>query len=274
VIAILLASWLQAGPTDKLALNPAADFTLTGVALVGLVTTELFKQDLAPAQCRICDGPDNSGLPGTGSQGTLNGVDAWFHDEMTGWLFSRNTADTVSNVWANALLPAGALTAAAFATGPSASEGAGLRAMVIVVESTAVSGALIQGIKFIAARKRPFVRYGTGETSGSYDVSDRDSHLSYASGHTAFATALGVSAAMTATLQDSQAAPWLWGAAAFASVFTASLRMMAEKHYFTDVVSGAAVGAACGVAFPLLHRRGSALSVTAQGPALAVSGAF
>ncbi len=79
---------------------------------------------------------------------------------------------------------------------------------------------------------------------------------------------------MTATLQDSPAAPWLWGAAAAASITTASLRMIAEKHYLSDVLTGAAVGAACGVIFPLLHRRGSALSVGAQGPSVALSGAF
>jgi membrane-associated phospholipid phosphatase len=55
--------------------------------------------------------------------------------------------------------------------------------------------------------------------------------------------------------------------------------MIAEKHYFTDVATGAAIGAACGVVFPLLHRRGSALSassvsVGAQGPLVALSGVF
>ncbi len=183
---------------------------------------------------------------------------------MTGWILPRKTADTVSDVWAFALLPAGALVGAGLATGPAASEGAGLRAAVIVLESSAVSAALIQGIKFIAARKRPFVRYGDGEAGGVYGVNDRASHLGYPSGHTAFAASLGVSMAMTATLQDSPAAPWLWGAAAAMFVTTASLRMIAEKHYFTDVLSSAAVGAACGVAFPLLHRRGSALGAGLQ----------
>ena len=274
MIAVLLAVWTQAGPADKLALRPAADFAIAGVGLAGFVIPELLKQDLAPARCRICDGPDNSGLPGTGSRGSLNGVDAWFHEEMTGWILPRRTADTLSQVVAFAIVPAGALLAAGLATGPAASEGAGLRAAVIVVESSAVSAALIQGIKFLAARKRPFVRYGNGEASGVYNVDDRDSNLGYASGHTAFATSLGVSMAMTATLQDSPAAPWLWGAAAAASITTASLRMIAEKHYLSDVLTGAAVGAACGVIFPLLHRRGSALSVGAQGPSVALSGAF
>jgi membrane-associated phospholipid phosphatase len=277
IVALLLvaAPWTEAGPGDKVAIRPALDFTLVGAGLAAFVIPELLKQHLAPASCNVCNGPDNTGL-GDGSQGTLNGVDAFFHDRLTGWLLSRQTADTVSNVWAYALVPAGTIAGAMLATGPSASDGAGLRAAVIVLESAAVQAAVVQGMKFFVARKRPFVRYGHGEASGTYDVNDRDSHVSYPSGHTAFATSLGVSMAMTATLEESAAAPWLWGAAAVISVSTATLRMIAEKHYVTDVATGAAIGAACGVVFPLLHKRGNALSVSAQGsaPLLVLSGAF
>jgi membrane-associated phospholipid phosphatase len=277
IVALLLvaAPWTDAGSGDKLAIRPALDFTILGVGLLGFVVPELLKQHLAPASCNVCNGPDNTGL-GDGSQGSLNGVDAFFHDQLTGWLISRKSADTVSNVWAFALLPAGAIAGSLLATGPAASEGAGLRAAVIVGESAAVSAAMVQSVKFFVARKRPFVRYGNGETSGAYEVNDRDSHVSYPSGHTALATSLGVSMAMTATLEESPAAPWLWGAAAVMSVSTATLRMIAEKHYFTDVATGAAIGAACGVVFPVLHKRGNALSVTAQAsaPLLVLSGAF
>jgi membrane-associated phospholipid phosphatase len=277
IVALLLvaAPWTDAGPGDKLAIRPALDFTILGVGLLGFVVPELLKQHLAPASCNVCNGPDNTGL-GDGSPGSLNGVDAFFHDQLTGWLISRKSADTVSNVWAFALLPAGAIAGSLLATGPTASEWAGLRAAVIVGESAAVSAAMVQSMKFFVARKRPFVRYGNGETSGGYDVNTLDSHLSYPSGHTALATSLGVSMAMTATLEESPAAPWLWGAAAVMSVSTATLRMIAEKHYFTDVAAGAAIGAACGVVFPVLHKRGNALSVTAQAsaPLLVLSGAF
>jgi membrane-associated phospholipid phosphatase len=270
LIAIVLAasafSWAQAGSSDKIALQPAADAAITGAGFAAFVLPELLKGSLAPAHCNLCDD-------------SLNVVDAHFHDAMTGFLLRRKTADTVSNVWAFALLPLGSIAGALTATGPHASDGAGLRATVVVLEASAVSAALVQSVKFFAARKRPFIRYDHGESSGTYSIDDPDSHLSFPSGHTAFATALGVSLAMTATLEESPAAPWLWGAAAAASVSTASLRMIAEKHYFTDVATGAAIGAACGVVFPLLHRRGSALSggsvsVGARGPLVALSGLF
>lgn len=277
MIAVLLAVSLTA--QDHVDVKPAIDLTITGAGLLAVVIPEFYADQLAPAHCRICDGPDNTGLPGTGSRGSLNAVDAFFHDAMTGFIFSRGTADVSSSVWVYGVLVPGAVTAAFLATGPYASEGAGWRATLIVAESAAVSAAVVQGLKFTAARKRPFVRYGTGETSGVYDVNKPDSIFSLPSGHTALAASLGFATAMTASLQESPAAPWLWGGAALGIVTTASLRMMAEKHYFTDVAAGALIGAASGTIFPLLHRRGGALStplvsVGAQGPAFAVSGVF
>jgi membrane-associated phospholipid phosphatase len=288
VIAVLFAasafSWAEAGPSDKIALRPAADAAIASAAFAAFVIPELLKGQLAPERCNICDGFDNSGLPAgspsTGQPGaSLNGLDAWWHERMTGFILERKTADTASNVWAFALLPLGSIAGALTATGPHASDGAGLRATVVVLEASVLSVALVQGVKFFAARKRPFVRYAHAQLSGTYAFDDPDSRLGFPSGHTAFATALGVSLAMTATLEESPAAGWIWGAAAAASVTTASLRMIAEKHYFTDVAAGAALGAACGVVFPLLHRRGEALSgvslsVSAEGTAVAVSGAF
>ena len=278
MIAIALALALTA--TDKVDVRPAADLAIGGAALVVWAVPELFKGDLAPSHCRLCDGADNTGLPGTGSPASLNAVDAWFHDATSGWLVSRRTADVASSVVAFGMVPLGVVAGAFTATSPYATDGAGGRAMAIVEESAVVSSALVQALKYALARKRPFVRYGTGETSGSYDVGDADSRASLPSGHTAFATALGVGLATTATLQESRAAPWLWAGAAVGSVTTGALRMMAEKHYFTDVAAGAAIGAACGVVFPLLHRRGGPLSSPAslsnapQGPRFALSGRF
>ncbi len=278
MIAVAIA--LAATATDKVDIRPAADATIIAVAAVGSIIPSVLHNQLAPDQCRICDGPDNTGLPGTGSRGSLNGVDAWFHDAMTGWMFSRSTADFASTVWSYGLVLPAAVAGALTTTGPHATEGAGWRAVVIVGESALVSGALVQGSKLLFARKRPFVRYGTGETSGSYDVTDVDSHLSLPSGHTALVSSLGFGLATTATLEESEAAPWLWAGAATSTVIAGALRIMAEKHYFTDVAAGAAIGAACGVVIPLLHRRGGPLSspasvsIAAQGPALAVSGRF
>lgn len=260
MIAIVLA--LAVSAQDRVDVRPATDLAITGVALVGTGITEIFHNDLAPAQCRWCDQ-------------SLNGLDSSVHDAMTGWLFARKTADTLSTVIDYGLVLPGAFTAAALATGPFASEGAGWRAALIVAESAAISSALVQTTKFLTARQRPYARYG----SATYDATDGDSRLSFPSGHTAFAASLGFSVAMTAQLQESPAAPWLWALAGVETVTMGSLRIIAEKHYFTDTLAGAAVGGACGVVVPLLHKRGGplsspAVSVAAQGTVFSVSGAF
>jgi len=261
------------------ALLPAADFSLAIGGLAYWLGTEVAKSHLAPSACRLCDGSDNLGyatppgyppLPGNG--GGLNGVDAFFHDQLTGALWSRKTSDTLSNVAGFGLFPAGALVASYFATG-GGSSGAGLRGVVISVESLAVAGTLIQSIKYVAARKRPFVRYSHGDLGSNgpdgstYDVENADSHLSFPSGHTGATAAITVSAAMLATLQESKAAPYLWAGAAVATVSVAALRMMAEKHYFTDVLAGAVLGAGTGALIPWLHKRGGLLD--GAGPASA-----
>ena len=243
------ANPLDAGAPDRVALSLTGDAIVLGGAVAILGATTVLH--LAPAQCHWCAAPP--------------AIDATLHDALLGELFSRQAADTASNVWVGAIAPGAALGAAFLATGPDASSGAGLRAAVIVIESTAVSAAAVQSIKYFVARNRPFIQYGhAAGSAGAYDSADADSHLSFPSGHTAAAASFGVSAAMVASLEDSRAAPYLWGAAGVLTAGAGALRMIAEKHYFTDVLAGAALGTACGVAVPLLHRRGSLLGDAAS----------
>jgi len=242
------ADGLNAGPTDKIALDIPADAVLIALGGIGSLAPDIFKSQLAPSQCGWC---------GAGA------VDRFFHDAFAGAIVSRKTANTLSNVTGFGLAPAAALAGTLSATGPHATPGAGIRAAVIVIEGMVVSVAITQGVKLLTARARPYVVYGhpsqPGE-GGLYDFSDPDSNLSFPSGHSTVAAALGVGTAMTATLQESPAAPWLWTAAGALTVSTGILRMMAEKHWITDDLGGIAIGAGCGVLFPLLHRRGSLLA--------------
>jgi membrane-associated phospholipid phosphatase len=241
------ADGLNAGATDKVALDIPADAVVIALGGIGSLVPEIFKSELTPAQCRWCG---------------ANAVDRFFHDSLTGAVVSRKTANTLSNVTGFGLAPAAALAGALIDAGPHATPGAGLRAAVIVVEGTVVALALTQSIKLMTARARPYAVYGhpsQPDEGGLYDFSDPSSHLSFPSAHSTFAAALGVGSAMTATLEESPAAPWLWGAAGVLTLSTGFLRMMAEKHWITDDLGGIAIGGGCGVLFPLLHRRGSLL---------------
>jgi membrane-associated phospholipid phosphatase len=190
--------------------------------------------------CRLCDSH-------------LNGVDSTFHDALTGFVFSRSAADTTSTVIAGGVVPVFALASAYFATGPQAKEGAWWRTSVIVIESLAVSGFVTQSLKLGFARQRPDARYGTG-------VVDSSSAESFPSGHTSSVAAVVISSALCADLQESRAAPALWISGGTLIAVTGTLRMIAEKHWFTDVLGGAAIGIASGFAVPLLHRSGATVT--------------
>jgi membrane-associated phospholipid phosphatase len=263
-------SWYQTTNDDTLSLRLPADLIILGAGVVFTLGTELSKQSLAPVRCRFCNGAFITGLPGdpNNGPGTLNGVDQLFHDKLTGVLMGRKSADTISNVFVFGVLPVAAI---AGGLSPLATSGqAGFRNVTLMAESVFTALTLVQVMKFAVARDRPFVRYGHGtdgatpDEGSTYDVNNKDSHISFPSGHTALATSLGVSLAMIATLEDSKAAPYLWGGAALGGMMAAALRMDAEKHYFTDVGTGFLFGAAAGVVMPLLHRKGGLLAESSQ----------
>jgi membrane-associated phospholipid phosphatase len=274
-VAAAAPSWadgLVAGPPDRIALDVPKDAAILAVGVVGATVPLIFADQVAPKTCRWCDG--SLGTP-------VNAVDDWFHEHLTSSVFSRNTANALSSIFAYGLAPAAALTGTAFATGPHATDGAGLRNVVIVAESVAVAAAVTETVKLAAGRQRPYVHYQHVSAAG-VAASDSDANVSFPSGHTSFAAALGTSASMLATLEDSPAAPWLWASTGVLTAATGTLRMISESHYFTDVLAGAAIGAGSGILFPLLHRRGSALggsavpivAASALGASLSVSGSF
>jgi membrane-associated phospholipid phosphatase len=271
------ADGLNAGPTDRVAFDLPKDAVVMAVGVVGATVPLIFANQLAPKSCRWCDG--SLGVP-------VNSVDDWFHQHLTGSVVTENTATTLSSALAYAVLPAGALTATVFTTGPAATSGAGLRNAMIVAESVAVSSAITETMKLIVGRQRPYVDYqhvvAAGTVGSSLPVISSDANLSFPSGHTSVASPVGTSAAMLATLEHSPAAPWLWAGTGVLTVATGTLRMISESHYFTDVLAGAAIGASTGVLIPLLHRRGSALgdggipavAAAPGGATFSVSGAF
>ncbi len=66
-------------------------------------------------------------------------------------------------------------------------------------------------------------------------------------------------AGTVSTLRGYPSAPWVWGGGAALAAGAGWLRMAGDAHWLTDVLVGAAVGTAVGVAVPrLLHPREAA----------------
>lgn len=140
---------------------------------------------------------------------------------------------------------------------------------LIVLESSILTSIFTNIVKGAAGRQRPELHY---QATGDFLTAapSQEDNLSFFSGHSSFTMSLAVSAGTVASLRGYRAAPYIWGAGVGLSLTTGYLRIAADRHWTTDVVTGWLVGAAFGVAVPLLHRTSSS-STAREGTSLAIS---
>jgi len=244
-----------------LSYDTATDVVITTAAGLWLVTSELSKGDLAPAACRWCDRAKD------GSD-ALNGVDRWARRHLL-WKDTR-IADVASSVLAFVVAPTtGIVTTSIAAAHDGASRDAPIDGL-LVAEATLVAGGVNQITKFVAGRERPFVHYLARREDGLHDLTDapEDDHLSFFSGHAALSFAIATSRGTVATMRDYRLAPLVWAGGLSWATAIGYLRIAADKHYLTDVLAGALVGSAIGVAVPRIFHApiadGRAAGVTAS----------
>ena len=134
------------------------------------------------------------------------------------------------------------------------------RDVVILLETFAVNYATTNVVKFAVRRPRP---YSYDPDSDVADPTANDARLSFFSGHasTTFAMAAAYASLFQARHPRSRWIAPVWVIGMSLASTTAIARVAAGKHFWTDVIVGAAVGSAVGVAVPALHRRRQ------QGPA-------
>lgn len=166
---------------------------------------------------------------------------------------------------------------------PSAGRSRHLRAWgkdaVVLLEVLVVDGALTNLVKFAVRRPRPY-SYDPDTTVG--DPTAEEARLSFFSGHTSTTFALATAYAYLFQVRHPRSrwvAPvWVLGLS-LASV-TGVARVEAGKHFWTDVLAGAAVGAAVGLLVPVLHRNRTpgaprvSLAPMRPGLSLVLSGRF
>jgi membrane-associated phospholipid phosphatase len=140
--------------------------------------------------------------------------------------------------------------------------------VVVFAETLLVNGALTQLVKYSVQRPTPRTYAGDPEALRS-----PRGYLAFYSGHTSLTAAALTAAAFTARQRYGEHGwPWLVAAAVVASV--AVERVAAGRHFPTDVVSGAAAGAAIGLAIPWLHLRSPSLRVVPSPGGVAVAARF
>jgi membrane-associated phospholipid phosphatase len=131
-----------------------------------------------------------------------------------------------------------------------------MKESLIVVESIAISSALNSMIKYSVSRPRPYIYSGKASEE---EKSSRDAHLSFFSGHTAFAfsTAVSFSTIMSDRFDKTWQKSLIWGIPLTLASTVAFLRVNAGKHFLTDVLTGAIIGSSIGWLVPYLHKKTS-----------------
>jgi membrane-associated phospholipid phosphatase len=223
---VLTSATAAADPTPPPRTRLHLALVLGGTA-VYVSTETVFKEALAPDRCRWC---------------ARNDLDESVADALAWSDF--DLASSLSDVLAFGATPlvTGGLLAVA-----GHGESRWLADGLAVAESAVASGLITQLVKVTAGRRRAFVELDSTPT-----VED---NLSFYSGHTSLAFAVATSAGTVASLRNDRLAPWIWGSGLALATTVGYLRIAADRHWLTDVATGAVVGSAIGVAVPrLLHR--------------------
>lgn len=188
---------------------------LTGA--LGIGVSEYYKADLVPQEPRWKTPPT--------VDADIRNAAVWSNTKL---------AATMSDVFLFGIIPAAAFIS------PLATNHDYGRAALTIGEAAVVTGVITQIAKFSAARGRPFAYYAN-------DYSSPDSKLSFFSGHTSYSFALCLSSAMLLSERYSQYSAVIYTVALLLAALPGYLRIAADKHYFTDVLAGAAIGS--GVAY-------------------------
>lgn len=191
------------------------------------------KTKVSPARCRWCE---------------PNGFDAAVRSALR-WdnVRAANALSNITGYLGNPLYASGLLL---IGTDDAISGRRYLDNTTPVLQAAIAVGLVNQALKIVFARKRPFLAYGAQHVRPANDV-----YTSFFSGHTALAFALATSSGVVANLRDYPSAPAIWIGGLTLATATGYLRIAGDAHYATDVLTGAIVGSAMGLAIPLLFHR-------------------
>lgn len=116
--------------------------------------------------------------------------------------------------------------------------------------------ALQSGINLTVRSLRVWPRPFTLGTHGGDERNEGQAAGSFYSGHSSAAFSIAVFSGVwfDAVYPNSQWSPWVWGGGLSTAALVGVLRIVAGKHYPTDVVVGAMAGSLIGWAVPTLHK--------------------
>jgi membrane-associated phospholipid phosphatase len=213
-------------PAPKLTVDLGIAAAVTGTELVLIGLSVAFKDQLVPPTCRWCEPPQ---------------LDRWARGELR-W-GDTQVASTASDAM-QLLVPAGAAATLWIQAAPHGRREVA-EDLVVLAESTSTAILLTQAVKYATGRLRP-------DAWARGTIESPDDKLSFWSGHTSFAFSAAAAATQIARLRGRPGWKWLGLATFSAAALTGYLRIAADRHWLTDVATGAAVSTATGLVVPLL----------------------
>src|SRR5262249_6177708 len=122
----------------------------------------------------------------------------------------------------------------------------------IVAQGVLVAAAIDQSVKFIAGRQRPFAAYNAPYIDTYHQgAGPADDNLSFYSGHSSAAMSMMVGMARIMQLRKGTNVGYY--TLVPLGVLTSLMRIAADKHWATDVLTGMAIGSVAGWLIPTLH---------------------
>lgn len=239
-VAALLALSTPALADDQIpghSVDPATDGLITGIALAASGGFSLI--------------PIRENRPLWESE--LVASDAAVHDN-----FSRRASHI-----SDALLATSLVAPAIYLTGSVIDDADGDR-LILYGQTIAINAMLAQAAKHLVQRPRPYLYNQSAAARAYAREAGTDAYKSFYSGHAALSFGAAVTGAylIGASGESRAARAVAWGAGLMVASTTASMRVRAGKHFYSDVVIGAVIGSAVGYLVPTLHDDDNSYSPT------------
>ena len=246
---------------------------------------EVVKYTAGPTHCRWCD-------KNARGASTLNRLDRQLRSTLRAPKSRQHHVKRASDALAFAIVPlSGAASAFLFAfdTATKARKQKGAHPgkdrlfssrsfwrqaaenSILMAEAAAMASLIYQVAALSAARQRPYAHFSVTPDEKPWN------NISFFSGHTTLAFSLTTAAGTIAQLRGYKWSGWVWALGIPAALATGALRIAADQHYFTDVLTGALLGSLVGFAVPALSlRRGlvPTLAVDTKSAHVGVGGRF
>jgi membrane-associated phospholipid phosphatase len=251
IVVVGLGMTSEARAEDEPVTTPVAlrhdlkvDLPVTAGLAVATVGFRLVRDDLEPSSCRWCDGS---------SPGEVNAVDDWFRTALRRQ--DPHPANVASYVLAFGAAPVSAIAFTAIA---AVSDGRGNEVLVdlLAVAEGGFSAMLTTEIlESVTLRARPYVHAIASDQERADVIAQTGAFHSFPAGHVVEAFGVATAAGVVASMRGYRLAPLVWAAGLMVGAATAYTRIAADRHYFTDVLAGAAIGTVVGGGVPLLFHR-------------------